>query len=386
MDLSYIINQLGEERSNYYNAISPPIIKTSNFCFNTVQKLRNNIDREFNVPFYTRGYNPTVAILRKKIAALEYAEDSLITSSGCAAISSAVIANIKSEDHVICINSVYSWTNVLFNTLLKKFNVKTTMVEGTNIADFEKAILPETKLIYLESPSSFTFEIQDIEQIVKIAKKHNILTILDNSYSSPLFQSPLKFGVDIVVHSASKYLNGHSDVIAGVICSNRKMIKKIFSTELMTLGGIITPDDAWLMIRGLRTLPIRMDRVTETTQKVIAFMESNPKVEKVIYPFSKSHPQYLLAKKQMQNSGGMFSFILKTDDITKVDLFCNSLKRFLIACSWGGYESLIYPACVLYNNKKKEKTRLPFNLIRMYIGLEDADVLIKDIETALKVI
>ncbi|MEI6822421.1 MAG: aminotransferase class I/II-fold pyridoxal phosphate-dependent enzyme [Bacteroidota bacterium] len=386
MDLSYIINQLGEERSNYYNAISPPIIKTSNFCFKTVQKLRNNIDREFNVPFYTRGYNPTVAILRKKIAALEYVEDSLITSSGCAAISSAVIANIKADDHVICINSVYSWTNVLFNTLLKKFNVKTTMVEGTYIEDFEKVILPETKLIYLESPSSFTFEIQDIEQIVKLAKKHNILTILDNSYSSPLFQSPIKLGVDIVVHSASKYLNGHSDVIAGVICSNRKMIKKIFSTELMTLGGIITPDDAWLMIRGLRTLPIRMERVTETTQKVIAYMESNPKIEKVIYPFSKTHPQYLLAKKQMQNSGGMFSFILKTNDIAKVDLFCNTLKRFLIACSWGGYESLIYPACVLYNNKKKEKPRLPFNLIRMYIGLEDADVLIKDIETALKVI
>lgn len=386
MDLSYIINQLGEERSNYYNAISPPIIKTSNFCFKTVQKLRNNIDREFNVPFYTRGYNPTVAILRKKIAALEYVEDSLITSSGCAAISSAVIANIKADDHVICINSVYSWTNVLFNTLLKKFNVKTTMVEGTDIEDFEKVILPETKLIYLESPSSFTFEIQDIEQIVKLAKKHNILTILDNSYSSPLFQSPIKLGVDIVVHSASKYLNGHSDVIAGVICSNRKMIKKIFSTELMTLGGIITPDDAWLMIRGLRTLPIRMERVTETTQKVIAYMESNPKIEKVIYPFSKTHPQYLLAKKQMQNSGGMFSFILKTNDIAKVDLFCNTLKRFLIACSWGGYESLIYPACVLYNNKKKEKPRLPFNLIRMYIGLEDADVLIKDIETALKVI
>ncbi len=386
MDLSYIINQLGEERSNYYNAISPPIVKTSNFCFNTVQKLRNNLDREFNVPFYTRGYNPTVAILRKKIAALENAEDSLVTSSGCAAISSAVIANIKAGDHIICINSVYGWTNTLFNIILKKFKVTTTMVEGTTVSEFEKAILPNTKLIYLESPSSFTFDIQDIEQIALLAKKHNILTILDNSYSTPLFQSPLKMGIDIVVHSASKYLNGHSDIVAGVICSNRKLIKKIFSTELMTFGGVITPDDAWLMIRGLRTLPIRMERITESTQKVVSFLESHPKIEKVIYPFSKTHPQYLLAKKQMQNSGGMFSIIIKTEDINKVDLFCNTLKRFLIACSWGGFESLIYPAAVLYNGKKKEKPRLPFNLIRMYIGLEDADILINDIENALRVL
>ena len=193
-------------------------------------------------------------------------------------------------------------------------------------------------------------------------------------------------GIDIVVHSASKYLNGHSDVVAGVICSNRKMIKKIFSTELMTFGGIITPDDAWLMIRGLRTLPIRMERTSKTTETIVLYLEAHEKVERVIYPFSKKHPQYKLAVKQMHNSGGMFSILLKTDDIKKVDLFCNALKRFLIACSWGGYESLIYPAAVLYNNKKKEKPRLPFNLVRMYIGLEDADVLLKDIENALKYI
>ena len=386
MDLSYIINQLGEERSEYYNAVSPPIIKTSNFCFSNVEKLRNNIDKEFKVPFYTRGVNPTVTILRKKIAALENAEDCLVTSSGCAALSSAIIANLKAGDHVITINSVYGWTNTLFNTILKRFGISTTMVEGTEVSHFENAILPETKLIYLESPSSFTFEIQDIEEIVKLAKKHKILTILDNSYSTPLYQRPLDMGIDIVVHSASKYLNGHSDVVAGVICSNRKMIKKIFSTELMTFGGIITPDDAWLMIRGLRTLPIRMERTSKTTETIVSYLEAHEKVERVIYPFSKKHPQYKLAVKQMHNSGGMFSILLKTDDIKKVDLFCNALKRFLIACSWGGYESLIYPAAVLYNNKKKEKPRLPFNLVRMYIGLEDADVLLKDIENALKYI
>ncbi len=382
MDISYIINQLGEERDKYFRAVSPPIIQTSNFCFKDVGTMRKNIDNEFEVPFYSRGKNPTVDILRKKIAALQGAEDALITSSGCAAITASVVSNIKKGDHVICVQNPYSWTNTLFNKILKKFGIEVTMVDGTVNRNFDNAIRKNTSLIYLESPNSFTFEMQDLGYIAGIAKKKGIITVIDNSYSTPFNQSPLEYGIDIVIHSASKYINGHSDIVAGVICSNRKMIKKIFETEYMTFGGVISPNDAWLMLRGLRTLKLRLDRVSETTRKVVQFLEKHPRVEKVLYPFSKTNPQYRLAVKQMKNCGGLFSVVLKTSKIEQVDKFCNSLKRFLIACSWGGYESLIFPASVFYKTEK-DKNHLPFNLVRMYIGLEEPDVLIEDIGNAL---
>jgi cystathionine beta-lyase len=383
MDISNIINHLGEERNQYFNAISPVQLNTSNFCFTNVQEMRGKLDMEFEVPFYTRGNNPTVAILRKKIAALELAEDALITSSGCAAISTAVISNLESGDHVVCVKDVYSWTEVLFSKILAKFNIETTFVDGCKTKEVFNAIKSNTKMIYLESPTSFTFNLQDIKSIAKFAKGNNIVTIIDNSYSSPIYQQPIKLGIDIVVHSATKYINGHSDVVAGVICSNSTMIKKIFSTEWMTLGGIVSAENAWLMLRGLRTLPIRMKQISDNAIKVISFLEKHPKIEKVIYPFSNSHSQYKLAKQQMTGSGGLYSIILKTNDINKVDSFCNSLKRFLIACSWGGYESLVFPASVFYSAHKNNIKTIPFNMIRIYVGLEEADLLIEDIDLAL---
>ena len=385
MDISNIINHLGEERELYFNAISPLQSNTSNFCFKSIQEMRNKRDMEFEYSFYTRGNNPTVNILRKKIAQLEYADDCLITSSGCAAISTTVIANIKSNEHIICVNDVYSWTDFLLTKILPKFNVDVTFVDGNKIENIIGAVKSNTRLIYLESPTSFTFQIQDIKGIAEFAKKNNILTIIDNSYSTPIYQQPIKLGIDIVVHSASKYINGHSDVVAGVICSNKEMIKKIFYSEFMTFGGIISPENAWLIIRGIRTLPLRMKQISENTLKVIEFLEHHPKIEKVIYPFSPSHPQFELAKKQMKSAGGLLSFQLKTDKIELVDKFCNSLKRFLIACSWGGYESLIFPAAVFYSENKLQN-KLPYNFIRMYIGLEDAKVLIDDIKNALETI
>jgi cystathionine beta-lyase/cystathionine gamma-synthase len=382
MDISDILNQHGEERSKYFNAVSPPVIQTSNFCFESVETMRANTQNEFEVPFYTRGNNPTVEILRKKIAALEHAEDALITSSGCAAISTSVMANINAGEHIICVKNCYSWTFTLINDILKRFKVESTFIDGTDINNFKNAIRPNTKLIYLESPTSFKFELQDIKAVTALAKQHNIKTIIDNSYSTPLYQNPLDLGVDIVIHSASKYLNGHSDIVAGVICSNKEMIKRIFATELMTFGGIISPETAWLMIRGLRTLPVRIEKSSSSAEMIVDYLEKHPKVETVFYPHSKTHPQYGLAKMQMKRCGGMFSFILKTDDIKKVDAFCNSLKRFLIACSWGGYESLIYPVAVLYSDENNNKPELPFNFIRMYVGLEEPELLIEDLERA----
>ena len=384
MDLSYIINQLGEERENYFQAVSPPIMQSSNFIFKDVATMRNSLQDEMNTPFYTRGCNPTVAILRKKVAALEKAEDALIFGSGSAANSAAVMAFVKAGDHIICVDKPYSWTNKLLTNLLARFHVETTFIDGRDPANYEKAIRPNTKLLFLESPNSMTFELQDIEAVVAIAKKHNLLTILDNSYSSPLFQNPIEMGVDMVTHSATKYMCGHSDVVAGVVCGSHAHMRQIFGSEYMTLGAAISPNDAWLMMRGLRTLPIRMQYIAESTQKIVAWLEAHPQVEQVNYPFSARFPQYELAKKQMKNASGLFSLQLKVDSIEQIERFCDHLQHFLLACSWGGHESLVFPICVLYTSENYGSSTLPWNLIRLNIGLEETEVLIKDLERAFR--
>ncbi|OWY19502.1 aminotransferase class V-fold PLP-dependent enzyme [Sphingobacteriales bacterium UPWRP_1] len=384
MDLSFILNHLGEERQQYRNAVSPPVFQSSNFTFPDIEVMRRSLKDELNTPFYTRGHNPTVAILRQKVAALEKAEDALIFSSGSAAIAAAVLSQVKAGDHIICVQKPYSWTNKLLNNFLPRFGVQATMVDGTNAENYRNALQPNTRLLFLESPNSITFELQDIEAVVRIAKEHHLVTIIDNSYATPIYQNPVEMGVDIVTHSASKYLGGHSDIVAGVLCSSKQIIQQIFESEFMTLGGIISPHDAWLMIRGLRTLPLRVQKVSETTAKVVAFLEQQPWVKKVYYPFSPSHPQYSLAQKQMKGCGGLFSLELKADTIEEVEIFCNNLHYFLLACSWGGHESLVFPMCVLYTsqNYMQVQTQLPFNLIRFYIGLEDAGILIADLEQA----
>ena len=382
-DISFILNHLGEDREDYFNAVSPPIIQSSNFNFKDIATMRAALPNEFTRPFYTRGANPTVTMLRKKLAALEGAEDALVFGSGVAAISAAVLSCVKAGDHIICVHNPYSWTTALLNEFLARFGVTHTMVDGTEVSNFEKAITPETKVIFLESPNTMTFELQDLEAVSALAKKHNITTIIDNSYSTPLHQNPISWGVDIVVHSASKYINGHSDIVAGVLCTTSERVKKIYFSEFLTLGGIISPHDAWLMLRGLRTLQIRMKHISESTEKVVGFLENHPLVEKVLDPFSTKNPQQLLAKKQMKKCGGLFSILLKADKIEQAETFANTLERFLIACSWGGHESLIYPICALYGTGHNNKSHLPWNLVRIYIGLEEPEVLIEDLNNAL---
>ncbi len=384
MDLSYILNELGEERELYFNAVAPPIIQSSNFAYPTVKEMRHAIGHEYDEHFYTRGNNPTVEMLRKKLAALEGTEDALVLSSGAAAVAAAVMANINNGEHIISVAKPYSWTNKLFNMLLPRFGVAATMVDGTDPENFRKAIKPNTRLIYLESPNSFTFELQDIEAVVAIAKEHNIITLIDNSYASPLYQQPVKMGVDISIHSATKYIGGHSDAVAGVICGTRVMMQKIFASELMTMGGVIAPLNAWLLIRGLRTLHLRMERVSQSTPQVVAFLEKHPLVKEMYYPFSPSHPQYELAMRQMSGKGGQFTIRLNVDSVERVELFCNSLKRFLMACSWGGHESLIFPACAAYAIPSTALLPVSYNLVRFYIGLEEPEVLIADLTQALE--
>ncbi len=381
MELSYILNHLGEERENYYNAVSPPMMLSSNFCFTSVGDMREKLTRELETPFYTRGFNPTVGILRQKIAALEGTEDALVFASGSAAVAAAVMSVVKNGDHVVCAAKPYSWTSTLLSKYLEKYGVQVTFAEGESAADFEKHILPNTKLIYLESPNSLTFGLQDISAISALAKKRNITTILDNSYNSPLNQQPAKMGVDIVVHSATKYLNGHSDVVAGVVAASKERIMKMLAEEYMTLGAIIGAHDAWLMIRGMRTLELRVNRSSSSAQLLAEWLEQHPKVEKVNYPFLKSNKNFALAQKQMKQGGGLISIHLKAENVEAVERFCNSLKLFLLATSWGGHESLCFPLCALKQSASFTNP-LPFNLVRLYIGLEDAEVLKGDLENA----
>ena len=231
MDVSYILNRLGEDRKDYLNAVVPPIFQSSIFSFPDVKTLRESLKTEYEVPFYTRGMNPTVAILRKKLAALEGAEDALVFASGSAAIAAAVMSIASAGDHVVCVEKPYSWTMKLLAKYLPRFGVETSFVDGVDVENYKNAIQDNTKLLYMESPNSITFELQDIEAVVTLAKSNKLSTILDNSYATPLHQQPLAMGVDITVHSASKYLGGHSDMVAGVLCASSERVDQIFGSE-----------------------------------------------------------------------------------------------------------------------------------------------------------
>lgn len=382
MDLSYIITELAEDRENYFRAIAPPIIQTSNFAFKTVDELRKTFSDEYYTWLYTRGLNPTVEILRKKLAALDNAEDALVFNSGASAIFASVLANTKSGDHIISIKDPYTWARKTFTDFLTRFNVETTFVEGKKIEEFEAAVRPNTRIIYLESPNSWNYNIQPLAEVAELAKKHGILTICDNSYCSPLLQKPIDFGIDLVLQSATKYIGGHSDTVAGVLCGKRVMMENIFRHEYLNIGSGISPFNAWLLIRGLRTLPVRLEKLMQTTPVLIAFLKQHPMVEKVIYPFDEDFPQYELAKKQMKGSGGLFSFVMKAESMDRIESFCNSLRHVLMAVSWGGYESLILPNCANLTNEQFDPKNEQHRVVRFYLGLEDPQYIIDDMTQA----
>ena len=384
MDLSYILNELGEERENYFNAVSPPIIQTSNFTFKTTSDFRLALSDEFEALLYSRGQNPTLNILRKKLAALDGAEDALVFSSGIAAISVPILALLQQGDHIVSVENPYSWTIKLFESFLPKFGITTTFVDGAEVENFEKAILPETKLIYLESPNTFSYELQDLDAVAKLAKSKGIITMCDNSYCSPYYQKPISLGVDLVAQSATKYIGGHSDVVAGVLTGSTALISRIFNQEFMNIGASLSPHSAWLLIRGLRTLPLRLQHSFESAKIITSWLQQHPLIDKVIWPFNDDFKQSKLAHQQMRGSGGMFSFALKDPSLQKTETFCNSLQHILMAVSWGGHESLIISNISTIAKDEYDVNNERHQLIRMYVGLEDADYLIKDLEQALK--
>ena len=383
MDISYILNELGEERENYFNAIAPPIVQTSNFQFKKVDEMRQTFKDEFKHYIYSRGINPTVDILRKKMAALDEAEDALVFNSGASAIFCAVLANVKSGDHILSVKDPYSWAQRLFNNILPRFNVSVTYIDGTSITNFEEAIRENTSIIYLESPNSFMFQLQDLRAISQLAKSKNIITIIDNSYCTPLYQKPITLGIDLCLQSATKYIGGHSDVVAGVLTGSHQLINKIFQSEYLNTGSGATPFHAWLLIRGLRSLPARLDRITHSTYQVVEAMKNHSKIERIIFPMDPSFPQYELAKKQMKNACGLFTFILKTDSLEKIEKFCESLHHVMMAVSWGGHESLIIPKCASMEAHEFDAKNPEHRAVRMYVGLESPEYIIADLTQAL---
>jgi cystathionine beta-lyase/cystathionine gamma-synthase len=388
-DLSYILNHLGEDRESWRGAVSPPIYQSSIFAFPSVAAFREGFRDEFRRTTYTRGNNPTVEILRKKVAALEGAEDCLMFGSGAGAISAAVMASVSAGDHVVCVQRPYSWTRAVIRDLLGRFGVTSTFVDGTDIGNIERALTAQTKLIVLESPNSMTFEQQDLAAVAQLARARKIRTLCDNSYATPLNQAPIALGIDMVAHSATKYLNGHSDVVAGALCASEKIIRDVFRGPFMTLGAILSPHDAWLMIRGLRTLPIRLQRIAQTTQQVLAFVKGHARIEHVYYPTDTSNPQFALSQQQMRGGSGLLTLRLRVGDVAGVERFCDALKRFLMTVSWGGYESLLFPVCAVHPANAPVTGgggSLPLSLVRLSIGLEEPEVLIADLEQALAAI
>jgi cystathionine beta-lyase/cystathionine gamma-synthase len=386
MDLSYIINELGEERNEYFRAVAPPIVQASNFAFAKVDELRKAFENEYSTWLYSRGLNPTVEILRKKLGALDGAEDCLVFNSGAAAIFAAVLANVKSGDHIVSVKEPYGWAQKMFEVILPRFNISVTYVDGTVVENFEKAIQPNTSVIYLESPNSWFFQLQDMEAIASIAKQKNIVTICDNSYCSPIFQQPIVMGIDLVLQSATKYIGGHSDTVAGVLSGNKAMIERIFNSEYMNIGSGIQPFNAWLLIRGLRTLPARLEKISRTTVEVIQFLKNHPRVEKVIFPLDPTFPQYELAKKQMSGACGLVTFILKAGNSDTIEIFCESLKHILMAVSWGGHESLILPKCAGMRPEAFDPGNEGHRSLRLYIGLEEPGYIISDLSTGFEAI
>mgnify|MGYP000992379046 CR=1 FL=1 len=383
MDISQIINELGEDREHYFNAVAPPIVQTSNFAFEKVEDLSAAFEDEMNGYLYSRGLNPTVDILRKKLAALDGAEDCLVFNNGAAAIFAGIFANVKSGDHLVSVKGPYTWAQRMFDVILPRFGITTTYIDGTRIENWEEATRPNTTFYYLESPNSWDFAIQPIQQVATLAKSKGIITLIDNSYCTPLYQKPIEMGIDMAMQTATKYIGGHSDTLGGVLCGSHAMMKKIFDSEYLNIGSGIQPFNAWLLIRGLRTLPARIERITRSTEEVVKFMQQHPKVDTVLFPLDETFPQYELARQQMKGACGLFTFTLRTDKRESIEQFCESLQHIMMAVSWGGHESLVIPKCAGIKPGDFDPANNTHRYIRMYVGLEEAQYLISDLEQAL---
>ncbi|MCC0648163.1 aminotransferase class I/II-fold pyridoxal phosphate-dependent enzyme [Clostridioides sp. ZZV15-6598] len=377
-----ICTHFGENEIGSYKPITPPIVQTSTFSFDSYEQFLDICNDEKNSYMYTRGTNPTTQLLEKRLAQLEGGEGCKVFSSGMAAISSTLLTLLQNGDHVISLNIIYGQATTFMNSL-SKYGIEHTNVFVKSMEDIEDNIQENTKIIYMESPSSQLMELLDLEAITKIAKEKNIITVIDNTWATPIFQKPIKHGVDVVIHSCSKYIGGNSDVVSGAVISTNKIIDEIFDFAHQNLGAVNSPFNSWLLLRGLRTLPMRLNYQQQSVKKVINFLQQDDRIEIVNHPFCGNKRQKELANKYLLGYASLLSFVIKENDFDKLKKFVNSLKLFQIGVSWGGYESLVLPAFKGINQEQLEKRKMSKMHVRLYVGIEDADSLIEDLKQAL---
>jgi cystathionine beta-lyase/cystathionine gamma-synthase len=366
-------------------AVSTPIYQSSTFGFARAGEVSKAVHGESGKYVYSRWDNPTVVRLEKKLASLEMADDAAFFSSGMAAISTGILSFVRAGDHVVSVRDLYGETHRLIHDILPGFGVDTTLVDTTDIAQMERAVTKHTRVLYIESPTNPTLKVVDIERAAKLAHQANALLLVDSTFASPINQRPLELGADVVLHSATKYLNGHSDVLAGAAAGSKKNVATI---KLMrrTLGGSLDPHAAWLVLRGMKTMALRVKAQNENAQLLAEYLSKHPKVKVVNYPGLKKHPQHTLAKKQMSGFGGMMSFELK-GSVQDAMRLTEKLKLGYLAASLGGLETLISQPATLSQHQvsadDKAKIGIPDTLIRLSVGVEDIEDLIDDFDQAL---
>lgn len=383
-DIENICLEVEHDWSKEYLSVSPEIVQTSSFQFKDFHHYVNVNSNNEHAYTYTRGDNPTIEILEKKIAQLEGGECGKAFASGMGAISAAILSLVKANDHIIIVNTVYG-SSVKLIQHLKRFGVECTHIDVNDTQDIFQYIQDHTKMIYFESPSSQKFELLDLELIAEVAKAKNIYTVIDNTWSTPLFQNPLKYGIDIVIHSVSKYIGGHSDIVGGIVVTNESIMKEINDFGHQLLGATMSPMNAWLAIRGLRTLPVRLKSQEQSIQKVLDFITQDSRISIVYHPMKGNEYQSLLAHRYLKGYGSLFGFVLKDATPLIIQKFIDSLHYFTLAYSWGGFESLVMPVYKGNNEDELRQRGLHFGHIRMYIGLEESELLIEDIKQALDI-
>ncbi len=363
-----------------------PIYQTSTFKFKNADHGARCFSGEEKGYIYTRLGNPTIEDLENTLAELENGYKAVVTASGMAAVNNVYLAFLASGDHMISHNAVYGPSRGVMEKLYPRLGIESTYVDCTNLENIEKAVKPNTKLLYLETPANPTIGITDIAGACEIAHKHNILVCVDNTFCSPYLQKPLNLGADIVLHSMTKFINGHADIVGGAVIAKTKELFDQINYVMMNVGFNMDPHQAFLTRRGLKTLSIRIDKAQQNAQKIAEYLENHPKIQWVLYPGLPSHPQYELAKKQMSGPGSMMSFEVK-GGLEAGKKVMDNVKLALLAVSLGGIETLIqHPASMTHSKlSKEEKTEagITDGLVRLSVGIEDVDDIIADLDQAL---
>ena len=368
----------GEQRERNLGAAAPPLYQNSTFTYPNAAEFEIRERPDAPRFDYTRTANPTTQLLEEKLAVLEGGERARAFASGMGAISAAILSCVKAGDHVVCIDTVYGPTRSFLASYLPRFQIETTFVAGTSVSDFEDATRPNTRLFYVESPSSLVYAIQDLTAVAELARRSGIRTICDNSYCTPYLQQPLTMGIDLVVHTATKYLGGHSDLVAGIVVGSKALVDPLIENEGKLLGSVLDPFASWLMLRGLRTLAIRLDRHSASALAIAHWLERHPRVARVFHPGLDSHVGCALARRQMRGTSGLLTFVLKDATRESTQRVVDALRYFCIAVSWGGYESLAIPIRMRLPGDPREQWA-----IRLSVGLEHVDDLLADLESAL---